>query len=117
MKKCGIYCILNITNGKRYIGRGNLNKHHTEETLIGKKRSEETRRRIGLSKLGRKLTEEHKQKISKALKGRPGIPLSEETKQKISKANGQPWSEARRMAQIRIQMEKQNRKDNPCHFQ
>lgn len=76
------------------------------EVNLGKHHSEETKKKIGLGGLGRipwnknkPITEEHKQKISKANSGRirseeakqktsntmKGIPKSEETKQKMRK--------------------------------
>lgn len=84
------------------------NKNH-----LGRKHSEETKRKIGLSSkgrhIGRKLTEEHKKKIGIAGKGRvvskevrmqiskssKGKKLSEETKRKLREANiGKKQSEA-----------------------
>jgi len=57
---------------------------------LGKKRSEETKRKISETKKGTSLTEEHKGKISLAIKGRKSPMLgrhhSEETKRKMSKA-------------------------------
>ena len=51
--------------------------------MIGIPRSEETKEKISLSNIGKKLSEEHKQK----LRGRPswnkGIPMSQDTKDKI----------------------------------
>ena len=56
---------------------------------LGKKHSEESKRKIGLSSKGRKVSQETRQKISKALKGNKnmlGKTTSEATKLKISKA-------------------------------
>jgi group I intron endonuclease len=78
----------------------NLGHRHTEEakkkmseSRKGKKPSEETLKKKSLSMIGKKfpgrvLSDEHKKKVSEALKGRPahnkGKALSEETKKKIS---------------------------------
>lgn len=52
---------------------------------VGKKHTEETRRKMSLSAIGRKHTEEAKKKMSKAKKGKPTKPWSEESKAKLSK--------------------------------
>jgi group I intron endonuclease len=64
-------------------------KHHTPETIekirqsnLGQKRSGETRRNIGLTSLGRKVSEATKEKRRVTLKAR-GYRHSEETKEKI----------------------------------
>ena len=49
--------------------------------------SEETKRKISQSQKGKKLSEEHKLKLSIAAKNRKRKPLSEETKRKIGNAN------------------------------
>jgi len=60
----------------------------------GKKASEETRRKQSESHKGKKFSEETKRKMSEALKGRPGKSPSEETRAKLSKAlKGRPKSE------------------------
>ena len=86
---------------KRAIVEANLGRKDTEETrrkkseaqkrignrppsMLGKKMSEEQKRKIGLKSKGRKHTEETKRKIAQANKDRP--PISEETKKKMSKA-------------------------------
>jgi len=61
------------------------------EGVDGYKHTEETRLLLHQKLAGRKLSDEHKQKISKALMGRPntwqkGVPVSEESKQKMSEA-------------------------------
>lgn len=61
------------------------------EGVNGYKHTEETRLLLHQKLAGRKLSDEHKQKISKALMGRPntwqkGVPVSEESKQKMSEA-------------------------------
>lgn len=57
---------------------------------LGQKRSEEIRRRMSEAQKGRIITEAHRQKISNTLKGRPGATrgrkMSEEQKLKISRA-------------------------------
>jgi len=87
----------NLTAG----GRGNLGHKHTEETRkkisntkLGKKlppRSNESRRKYSESKMGinnpfygKPLSQEHKNKVSEALKGRI---ISPEARRKISKAH------------------------------
>ena len=61
-------------------------RYHT-----GKKRSEETRKKMSAARKGRMLSEETRKKISAAKKGRPatnrGVPQSEETRKKISANN------------------------------
>lgn len=53
---------------------------------LGKKRPD-IAEKIKSRDTGKKLSEEHRQKISKSLKGRKGKPLSDEAKIKISKFN------------------------------
>ena len=55
------------------------------KTNIGRKKTEEQRKKISEANKGRKLSEEAKQKISESKKGRPGVRHSEETKEKLSK--------------------------------
>lgn len=61
----------------------------TKHPLYGKKHSEETKEKIRISKIGKKLSEETRNKMSKIRKGRDspmkGKKHSEETKEKISK--------------------------------
>ena len=61
--------------------------------MRGKKLPEEVKRKIGESNkgkhfywLGKSPTEEHREKISKSLKGRPKPPMTEETKEKLRQA-------------------------------
>ena len=87
----------------------------------GRVMSEETKRKISEANTGRVFTKEHRDNMSKALKGRPnkykGTPLSEEHKKKISESEkgkvvseetkkriseskkGKPWTQARYDAQ------------------
>ena len=53
----------------------------------GKKASAETRAKLSLAGKGRVFTQEHKDKISKALKGKPKGPMSDSEKLKRSVAN------------------------------
>lgn len=57
------------------------------ESLRGRKLSEETRRKISESRKGITHSDEAKRKISEAKKGRPGTPHSDETKRKLSKSH------------------------------
>lgn len=93
------------------IGLGNLcNLTEGGEGTSGYKLSEETKRKIGDAKRGvtRVFTDEHKENISKSLKGGKGYwegkEMSEETKKKMSDAkkgkNKGPISEKRRQAII-----------------
>lgn len=77
--------------GKNNKGKKHILKHPeiTSKRLSnankGKKRSDETRKNISAAALKRPLmTEEHKKKISEALKGRKRNPVSEETRKKLS---------------------------------
>lgn len=63
---------------------------HYKHGLIGwkgKSASEESRKKMRESKLGSKLSEEHKKKIGDSQRGKPKPPLSEEHKKKISLSN------------------------------
>jgi hypothetical protein len=76
-------------------------KKNSSRHWLGKKHSDETRRKIGLIQIGKKLSEEHKRKLSGKIpwnKGKKGVqpstrkgikqkPMTEETKFKISSAN------------------------------
>jgi len=102
---------------------GHLNKHLSDETRrkiseahkgimpsektrkllsvmrMGKKHSEDTCRRISEAQMGKKLSRETRKRISEAHMGKN---LSEETRRKISEScKGNPWSTARREAQLR----------------
>lgn len=78
--------------------RRKISEHHADlsgvkNPMFGKHLSEKTRERMSLSKKGRKLTEEHKKKISESTKGEKaywyGKHHSEETRKKISEARKQ----------------------------
>lgn len=78
---------LNLTLG----GNSICGYSHSEETKkkmsassIGKSKSPEHNLKNSQSHKGHKLTEETKKKISESLKGKKKIPLSEETKMKIA---------------------------------
>ena len=51
---------------------------------LGHKCSEEKKRKISAAQVGRHLTDEHKQKLSDAKRGKPHAPQSIETRRKIS---------------------------------
>ena len=70
----------------------NLQKEAAKKRA-GQKRTAETKERMSLAQRGRKLTEEHKLKLSEAAKNRP--PISDETRKKLSaKSKGRigPWA-------------------------
>lgn len=87
----------NLTSG----GEGRLGYAHSEETKrriseanTGKKRTDEEKHKMSLSRKGRKMppfTDEHRQRISESCIGRPssrkGTHLTDETKYKLSEAN------------------------------
>ena len=49
--------------------------------------NEESRKKVSESKKGKRCAEEHKQKISEAMKGKKGKKHTEETRKRISEAN------------------------------
>lgn len=77
-------------------------KRKISEANKGKHPSEETRRKLSESHKGKKFSEETKRKMSKSLKGRKGKSPSEETRAKLSRATkGRPKSvETRRRMSI-----------------
>lgn len=66
---------------KAKISKSNLGKN------VGKVQTEETKEKIRQAMLGRTCTEEHKNKVRLSKLGKKRGPMSEEQKQKISKAN------------------------------
>lgn len=67
--------------------RNGLNCNYANESpRKGKTHTKEAIEKNRLAHLGKKLSEEHKRKISEATKGRERKPMSEETKRKVSKA-------------------------------
>lgn len=62
-------------------------KQQFRANRLGKKLSDETKEKISQAHLGKCLTDEHKQKISKRNKGKPGHIQNLETRQKISLAH------------------------------
>jgi len=62
-------------------------KKHSEETKMKLSISAKMRKQIPPSPKGRKLSEEHKKKLSDIKKGKPGKKTSEEAKIKISESN------------------------------
>ena len=82
-----IYRITNNVNGKTY---------------IGKRRSEETKKKISRAITGQKFSDEHKKKIAEAHKGKTpwnkDKHLSEETRKKMVESHkGQtPWNKGKR---------------------
>ena len=97
------YWIKKLNSTNKEIGY-NITIGGTDGTMLNRKHSEETKRKMSKSHKGKilseehknklselhkdkKLSEEHKNKISRALKGRKNKPLSDETKIKISEAH------------------------------
>ena len=75
-----------------------MSKHH-----LGKKYSEKVKRKISNALKGKSLTEDHKRRIGESCKGKTlGRKRTQEFKDKVSASKkGIPWSEARREAQRR----------------
>lgn len=83
-----------VNKGNKY----NLGKKHSEETKkkisessTGRKHSPKTRQKISKKLKGREFSKKHRDNLSKAMTGNKnclGRVLSEETKEKISQANG-----------------------------
>lgn len=70
---------------------------HSKLHHIGKKLSEETRKKMCEMMKGRQITEEHRKKLSESKKGKKRKPFSEETKKKMSEsAKGRKLSEEHR---------------------
>jgi len=83
---------------KKKMGEINKGNHYA----LGKRHSlsKETRKRMSIAFKGRIFTEEHKRKISDGGKGKHLGPLAEEHKRKIGKANkGKPsWSKGKKLS-------------------
>lgn len=62
--------------------RDNLRK-----ARLGKKHSEETKKKIGQAQIGRKFSEETKKKLSLLKKGKPGHPMSDKLRRILKKTN------------------------------
>jgi group I intron endonuclease len=73
-----------IEKFKSYNEEFGYNTHQKSTSPVGRKVSEETRKKIGESQIGKKLSEDHKNNISEGLKGRV---QSEKTKRIISEKN------------------------------
>lgn len=98
-------CKVKDDNQDRYVPSSRIIElYKLEYSKVQRNISQETREKMSKSKIGRKLTDEHKRKISEkssSVKRKPmssagklnisksktGVTLSEETKNKISKAN------------------------------
>ena len=74
-------------------------KKKISEANSGKKRTLEARNKQSFAKKGKTLSSNHKEKISKTLKGKPKAPFSDQHKENIGKVHrGKPWTAARRAA-------------------
>ena len=74
-------------------------KKRISKANSGKKRSDITKEKQSIAKKNKPLSAEHKDKISKSLKGKPKAPFSDQHKENIGKVHrGKPWSAARRAA-------------------
>jgi len=70
---------------KKKISEANKGKP-SSKGMLGKKHSEEARRKMSESQKGKHHTEEAKRKISEALKGKRQYKMTDEIREKISKA-------------------------------
>jgi len=78
---------------------GEETKRKISEANIGKKRTNEVKEKMSIAKINKPLAIEHRTKISKALKGKPKAPFSDQHRENIGKVHrGKPWSAARRAA-------------------
>lgn len=74
-------------------------KRKISEANIGKKRTNEVKEKLSIAKINKPLAVEHRNKISKTLKGKPKAPFSDQHRENIGKVHrGKPWSAARRAA-------------------
>ena len=74
-------------------------KRKISEANAGKKRSTEVKEKMSIAKISKPLTIEHRNKISKTLKGKPKAPFSDQHRENIGKVHrGKPWTLARRAA-------------------
>ena len=76
---------VNAVNSEQYINQSYANGKFSN---LGKKASDETKQKMREARLGRKFTESHKAALSLANKGKKlGTKLTEETKKKMSEAH------------------------------
>ena len=74
-------------------------KRKISQANQGKKRTAETKEKMSIAKIDKPLAVEHRNKISKTLKGKPKAPFSDQHRENIGKVHrGKPWSAARRAA-------------------
>lgn len=76
---------------KRFISRYDTRRYGYNMTIggdgaIGLSWSEESRKRLGRSRKGKKFTDEHKRRISEAKRGKKRPPLSDDWKRKIGES-------------------------------
>ena len=120
---CGQECKNRFVNGHNWRGkeRGERSEEYRKKLSkaakgrpgywVGKKHSEETKRKISENQIGKKHSEETKRKMSEAHKG---WEVSEETRKKISEANkGRIMSQEWRN-KIAIAMINKGRSDDYC---
>ena len=83
MKLCECNCGKEVKNGKKF-----LHGHNIKFRLLGKKLTKEHKKKLSESLKGRKFSDEHKERISKSNKGKnhgvKGKLFTEEHKKKIS---------------------------------
>ena len=100
-----------IGNAVRGEKNGFYGKHHSEETkttlrelcgsaCLGKKHSDETRKKISLAHIGKVKSIEHCQNISKAKTGKPHPPHSQASRLKMSISRKEWWNNRKKEKEL-----------------